>query len=264
MQPGIRAGWRRALVARGRDMTDESAVRSALVLAPHPDDETIGCGATIRRKRDAGTRVTVVVATDGSGSHPSSAISPEELAELRAGEALAAAQVLGVGPDDVIQLGYADGQLSTRADDVRADLARVIRDVAPREILVASGLDSHPDHKALSRAVRRLVDEGGVDARVWEYPVWYWANGPWASGRADLLTTSLRFVADPVRSLVRLRPDLVATGPYLGPKRDALACYRSQTASLTGDPGWETLDAAFLEWFLGPWEVFLPLGGGRH
>jgi len=48
-----------------RDDTATSAARSALVLAPHPDDETLGCGATILRKRAAGTPVHVLIVTDG-------------------------------------------------------------------------------------------------------------------------------------------------------------------------------------------------------
>src|SRR4029450_12640391 len=43
-----------AVVARGTDVTEASATRSCLVVAPHPDDETLGCGVTIMRKLEAG------------------------------------------------------------------------------------------------------------------------------------------------------------------------------------------------------------------
>ena len=70
----VRLFTRTALGRTAHDLTDVVATRSALVLAPHPDDETIGCGATILRKVAAGTPVTVFVATDGRHSHRSAAL----------------------------------------------------------------------------------------------------------------------------------------------------------------------------------------------
>ena len=54
---------------KGRDLTEAFARRSTLVLAPHPDDETLACGATILHKRARGTRVHIVIATDGAAAN---------------------------------------------------------------------------------------------------------------------------------------------------------------------------------------------------
>ena len=80
--PAVRL-WRRELQRRAVDETLGAAGRSCLVLAPHPDDETLGVGALIARKRAAGTRVRVLVVTDGRGSHVSSVLDPDALAAVR-------------------------------------------------------------------------------------------------------------------------------------------------------------------------------------
>ena len=59
---GLAVIGRQLLLSRAEDMTPETATRSCLVLAPHPDDETLGCGATIMRKLAAGTSVQIVIA----------------------------------------------------------------------------------------------------------------------------------------------------------------------------------------------------------
>lgn len=81
-----RLAWRRWVLSHGRDDTAAAGGRSTLVIAPHPDDETIGCGAAIARKRTAGTPVEVAVVTDGRHSHLSPLVSPTRLAELREAE----------------------------------------------------------------------------------------------------------------------------------------------------------------------------------
>src|SRR5690349_19075047 len=78
---GLAVAARPLLLSRAEDVTSQAAARSCLVLAPHPDDETLGCGATIMRKRAAGTPVHVVIATDGRHSLASSELSADALVE---------------------------------------------------------------------------------------------------------------------------------------------------------------------------------------
>ncbi len=91
-----------------RPLSDLSS--SAVVFAPHPDDETLGCGGMILQKNQVGARVRIVFMTDGSQSH-ARFLAPAELARLRQEEARAAGKALGVDEDDLFFLGFPDGEL---------------------------------------------------------------------------------------------------------------------------------------------------------
>ena len=91
VEPVALAMWRRAVVLSAQDDTRASEGRRCLVIAPHPDDETIACGATITRKRAAGTPVTVLVVADGRYAQPGSRhITPADLAAIRSIEVVSA------------------------------------------------------------------------------------------------------------------------------------------------------------------------------
>src|SRR5215831_15255807 len=85
---------RMLLRRRMRPLTRDELRQPAVVVAPHPDDETLGCGGTVVIKKQLGATVRVLMMTDGAASHPG-LIDPEELAAIRAGETRAAVQVLG-------------------------------------------------------------------------------------------------------------------------------------------------------------------------
>src|SRR5947208_1953038 len=86
---------RLAMDARMSECRPDDLARPTVVFAPHQDDEALGCGGTILRKRRAGAAVDIAFVTDGSQSH-ARLMDPAALSALRAREALAAAEVLGV------------------------------------------------------------------------------------------------------------------------------------------------------------------------
>src|SRR4051794_15264243 len=122
---GILSTYRNVAAMTATDLTDATSTRSCLVVAPHPDDETFGCGATILRKRAHGTPVRVVIVTDGRHSTKSAVISPEALAALRRREALDACSRLGLDSTDVIFLDYEDGKLETQLPDLTSRIAEL-------------------------------------------------------------------------------------------------------------------------------------------
>src|SRR3954452_23126054 len=104
LRASLHKRWFTAVAQRADDVTERSAGASCIVFAPHPDDETLGCGATIHRKREVGTSVHVVIASDGRRSQEPDVIAPEELVRIRAREALDACTTLGVAAEHVHQL----------------------------------------------------------------------------------------------------------------------------------------------------------------
>jgi N-acetylglucosamine malate deacetylase 1 len=142
-----------ALVGSDAPLAGLPAVRRVLVVAPHPDDETIGCGGTIARLADRGAAVTVVVVTDGTATvgtpHP-----PDETARRRRAETATACAILGAPPPRF--LGLPDGTVSQHTDDLRGGLVDVVADTRPEIVLAPWPLDRHPDHQACAAAVAHL------------------------------------------------------------------------------------------------------------
>lgn len=253
-------GWRRALVWRSEDVSSESARASCMVLAAHPDDETIGCGAMIARKRAAGTKVTIVIATDGRYSTRSRRVTEVELAAIRAEEAVCAAEVLGVARDDVVFLPFDDLSLVLSVPTLVDELTEVVERIGvPDEVFVTSARDGHTDHVSLHEAAQHLRPVLGDRCRVFEYPTWYWYAGPGRSGAAGALRREWRTLRRLVRNVRTTHAVRVTTGGHLAAKRRALACYASQTTRVTGEATWQVLPPDFLPCFLGRAEVFFPL-----
>jgi LmbE family N-acetylglucosaminyl deacetylase/SAM-dependent methyltransferase len=161
---------------------DLDAFDRLVVLAAHPDDESLGAGGLIHRAHRRGLAILVVAATDGEGSHPASpTVSREELASIRRTELLAAVEELA--PNATTQLlGLPDGSLAEHADELLTEVVGLVGD-GRRTLLVAPWRhDGHPDHEALGRAAGTAAARTG--AGLLEYPVWFWHWGrpdeaPW-------------------------------------------------------------------------------------
>ena len=235
-----------------------------LVVAPHPDDESLGCGGLIARAVEAGQAVTVAVLTDGAGSHPSSrAYPPARLAEVRRAELAQALNALGSGRVQAQAFDAPDGRLGEHEARAQAWLATLgektlggtgwreveSQEIGPPEIgppeigpfaaVFAPWLaDPHPDHQAAFRIARRQAALWG--AALFAYPIW----GLTLANEAD---------AGIAASCVRL--DVAAV---IERKRAAVLAHRSQTTGLIDDdPHGFRLSDADLARHLTPFEVFM-------
>jgi LmbE family N-acetylglucosaminyl deacetylase len=278
----------RWLELAARDITAATARRSALVLAPHPDDETLGCGATVLRKVDAGARVVVLFATDGRHSHIDPRRPPEALAAARAAEAREACRRLGVAAADVVWLGCEETRLWAECERARARqaIAALLRGGAFDEVFVPAAADAHADHRALHRALTEALTEALTDAlpealpealaeagadaargagqppRVYQFGVWCRYPRWWRGALRRAAAMAARAARRGRSPLPALRPVKVSTRGYLERKRYALAAHATQMAKPDGAPDWATLPEVeggrFLARFFADFEVFLP------
>ena len=200
-----------------------AALAPIVVVAPHPDDETLGTGGLIALLRRQGLRVDVILVSDGAGSHPNSKVyPPARLAEMRRTELEAALRILGVDPYRHLHaLGYPDtavpGSGAERHGEAVGRLAELIGALEPRTVLLPWRRDPHVDHRATFEIVQAAL--AGTSIRYLEYPIWLRVRGTpedWPEG------DELRGFGIDVR-------------PVLEQKRRAVMAHVSQTTALVDD-----------------------------
>ena len=245
-----------------------SVSKSILVVAPHPDDETLGCGGAIALLRQLDLDVKVAVVSDGTQSHPNSfAYPPYALKQLRERESLAALAVLGVEPAavtflgmpdgavpfvlhqdgmveaDAVTRGHGDGEINKRIQEYRAaifSICQYISDLTPSIIFLPWRKDPHPDHRASWQLVTTACKRLNYKPRIIEYPIWDWDK----EQRQDFPDSVNAWRLD-ITKVIKL-------------KKQAIAQYRSQISDLIqDDPEGFRLSPEMISNFTQPWEIYL-------
>jgi LmbE family N-acetylglucosaminyl deacetylase len=153
------------------------AQRSILVVAPHPDDETLGCGGTLAKRAEEGCKVAVVVITDGCNLFRLSPLrievhpTPAETSAMRKEETRRAVDLLGGDREAIRFLDVEDASLARHIESVSETLAAILREVAPEEVYVTSEHENHPDHVAACAAVRSAMRKARSHATLYRYIV---------------------------------------------------------------------------------------------
>lgn len=151
-------------------------IQCCLVLAPHPDDESLGCGGLIAMLASKNVEVTVIVTTDGSQSRPNSKNFPPEKVKLfREKDVIKALEILGVEKNKGTFFEQKDASLPTinqpGFDFLVHRLSGIIKQVKPQLILVPYELDPHYDHRVTWQILHEALNLFG-HVKVWEYPIW--------------------------------------------------------------------------------------------
>lgn len=140
---------------------------NVVVIAPHPDDEAIGCGGTVCLHADRGDRVVTVFLTSGELALPH--LPKAEAWAIREGEAAEAARLLGT--DAPIFLRLPDWFVGDAVGKAAVGLRPVLDLVQPDIVYLPHRQEWHPDHQA-SVAVLRAVTGGNHIPTVRAYEIW--------------------------------------------------------------------------------------------
>jgi LmbE family N-acetylglucosaminyl deacetylase len=131
-----------------------------LVFAPHPDDETLGCGGALADLLDRGARLDVVLVTDGAAG----ARSEEERGRIAAARLLESRRALeALGGGTVHAGGIPDRGAGDRLSEVEALLARWLVEAAPDLVFAPSPVETHPDHRAVAYALLAVARRPATD-----------------------------------------------------------------------------------------------------
>ena len=224
-------------------LTDILDGGTPVILAPHQDDEVIGCGGLMAAAASAGNSPAIVFVTDGSGSHPSSRKFPAQtLIALRQREAFAAAEILGIARSDLHFMGMRDTAAPHDGTDFAEAVDRIAGTIAEytKPVIFAPWAhDPHGDHQAVHKMAREVART--LRARHLSYVVWGWTL-PAAKVLDTIEVAGWRFQVDDPQDR----------------KSRALRAYQSQISGMIDDdPTGFRLDPETLAAMVSDHEVFL-------
>lgn len=139
-------------------------MKNILIIAPHPDDETLGCGGIIAIKSRAGYEINIIVLSDGSrlfegtfgkNTQP----SPKGISDLRKRETERTVKLLGGDPGKIRYLDYKDGSLEEKTDEIAKLIREAIHELKPEQVYAPDNYEHHPDHNAANVITRKALEE---------------------------------------------------------------------------------------------------------
>jgi LmbE family N-acetylglucosaminyl deacetylase len=198
--------------------------RRVLIVAPHPDDETLGCGGLVATLSRLGAAFRFVFVTDGGASHPASRQWPRwRVAAQRRREAHEALRRLGAGHAPRLFLGLSDAAMPAERSpgwkDALAQLRVVVREFQPDLAVLPWRRDPHCDHRDSWKMAQAALRGSPVRPIILEYAIWL-----------DELGAPEDYPQDREAEPVAL--DIT---PVVAAKRAAVAAHITQTTALIDD-----------------------------
>ena len=170
---------------------------TAIVVAPHPDDEVFGCCGLMQRLLGSGKRVELVIMTGGGGSHSGCcSIDEASLIAHRRELTLKAASLYGLSEVHVHYLDFPDGGIApehSEAKRLQALLDSLLKDEGDAAVFFPHQEgEGWPDHIRTAEIVSSLCAKNHPKVKRYEYCVWFWFYNCWRIDwkRARLLKMS--------------------------------------------------------------------------
>jgi LmbE family N-acetylglucosaminyl deacetylase len=217
-----------------------------LVIAPHPDDETLGCGGLICLAMRGGQRLHTVFVTDGGASHRNSFLwDRTRLAACREAEAAEALRRLGAGKSGRSFLRLPDADMPPRGSAhygrAKSAVVAILRDLQPRLVVLPWRRDPHRDHRDAWSLGMDCLLAAGTSADILEYAIWLDELGSRADHPQGLEVERVSLDISEVQHA----------------KKDALKAHRSQLGELiTDDPAAFVLSKHTIDRLTGPEEIY--------
>ena len=216
---------------------------TTLIVAPHADDESLGCGGIIALMRKFNQDVFILLLSDGTLSHPNSTAYPKEkLRDLRESELIKAGAVLQVPSENIIFCRYRDRSVPSKEskefEPAVQKITKLIEMIKPTSIFVPWRRDPHPDHRA---AYEIITASNTIHAKTYEYPIWMHQIG----------------TEEEAPNAKEVMPFRINISSVLDLKQKAIAAHESQITDLiTDDPEGFKLSNEMLDQFNVPYETF--------
>jgi LmbE family N-acetylglucosaminyl deacetylase len=214
---------------------------SILIIAPHPDDETFGCGGLITQKIQSNANISILFLTNGEKSLHS--VPKAELKQMRRACAINAAKLLGVNSNNLHWMDLPDGsvpRLGTQEfNSTRDNLLKLIHTLQIDEVFATHYLDGWSDHIAAYELALAALKKSDKHIELYLYWVWVW----YYLGMKQIV------------SLPWNKIFLLPIHSVFDKKQKALEVYFDAKIP-AGDPYMGNLPKMFLKAFDWPYEVF--------
>lgn len=151
--------------------------KRSVIIAPHPDDEVLGCSGLITKLIARGNAPYIIIMTRGEGSHRACcAITKEDIMKARRQLTIQAAQILGLPFDHIYWLNYPDGEVDYRNTEETTRLRSLLTQLKCDAVFIPHRGEGWNDHIKTAQIVRNIVQK---EVELYEYCVWLWYYNVW-------------------------------------------------------------------------------------
>jgi len=228
--------------------------RRIIVFAPHPDDETLGCGGTIAKRLREGYDVLIVFMTDGRNAlsklfNICSNPTPLKLREIRKEEAKKAAKVLGVKEEKLIFLDIEDGSLEKKGI-AQEKLLKILKENSPEEVYFPQAKEANRDHIVTNTIVKDSISELKIHPIEYQYVI------AWSIPFCILSHVKRHLPFWLISSFSKMKLVSIDVSDFLSQKKSAIDQYRSQIEIVSTNQKKPVVSSCEVDYFLRKEEKF--------